>query len=275
VKSAGPSQPVQISGLNGVPKAGDNLMAVAGETEGREIAGKRQQIKREYDRRRAGTPTTLESVYEKIKEGQITDLKMIVKADVAGSVEVLNDTLSSIGNEEIRVNIIHTGIGSINESDVLLAAASHAIIVGFHVTADARARETAQREEVDIRLYSVIYDVQEDIKKAVEGMLAPELVEEWMGTAEVRDVFKVPKYGNICGSYVQQGTILRGTPVRLSRNGVVIYDGTIESLKRFKDDVKEVKAGLECGIGLEGYDEVKVGDQLEAYRVVETARKLT
>jgi translation initiation factor IF-2 len=274
LQEAGPSTPIQVTGITGVPLAGDSFMVAHSETEARSISLRRQQIKREYDIRRIDTPTTLESVYEKIKDGQITDLEIIIKGDVAGSVEALSETLGNIGNEEVRVSIIRSGVGAITESDVLLAAASDAIIVGFHVTAEPRAREMAVREKVDIRTYSVIYEVQEDIKKAIEGLLKPEVVEKWVGTAEVRQTFRVPKAGVISGSYVQQGRFHRGDRIRVSRDGVVIHEGLISSLKRFKDDVKEVTQGLECGIGLEKYDDIKVGDLIEAYDLVETSRKL-
>jgi translation initiation factor IF-2 len=271
---ARPAVPVQVMGITGVPLAGDTFMATADEAEARNISLKRQQIKREFDIRRVATPTTLESVYQKIKDGQITDLKIIIKGDVAGSVEALSDTLGAIGNEEVRVNVIRAGVGAITESDVLLAAASDAIIVGFHVTADTRAREMANREKVDIRTYFIIYEVQEDITKAIEGMLKPEVMERWVGTAEVRQTFRIPKAGVISGTYVQQGRIHRGDRIHLSRDGVVIYEGTISSLRRFKDDVREVAAGLECGIGLDRFDDVKTGDMIEAYELVETSRKL-
>lgn len=271
---AGPSMTVQVTGISGVPLAGDSFMVTDNESEARVISLKRQQIKREYDIRRVGTPTTLESVYEKIKDGQITDLEIIIKGDVAGSVEALSDTLSAIGNDEVRVSIIRSGVGAITESDVLLAAASDAIIIGFHVTADLRAREMALREKVDIRTYLVIYEVQEDITKAIEGLLKPEVVEKWVGTAEVRQTFKVPKIGVISGSYVQQGRFHRGDRIRLSRDGIVIYEGTISSLRRFKEDVKEVTTGLECGIGLEKFNDIKDGDLIEAYDLVEISRKL-
>lgn len=274
MKEAGPSTPVMVTGMSGVPLAGDSFIETHDESEARSIAMKRQQIKREYDIRRIGTPTTLESIYEKIKDGQVTDLKIIVKGDVAGSAEALTETLSSIGNEEVRVNIIRSGVGAITESDVLLAAASDAIVVGFHVTADPRARETANREKVDIRTYAVIYEVQEDITKAIEGLLKPEMVERWKGTAEVRQPFKIPKIGMICGSYVQQGKFSRGDKIRVSRDGVVIHESVISSLKRFKEDIKDVTAGLECGIGIEKFDDVREGDHIEAYEMVETSRTL-
>lgn len=272
---AGPSAPAQVMGISGgVPLAGETIIVTADESDAREISLKRQQIKREHELRRVDTPTTLESVYAKIKDGQITDLKIIVKGDVAGSVEALTETLGSIGNEEVRVNIIRSGVGAITESDVLLAAASDAIVVGFHVTAETRAREMANREKVDIRTYSIIYEVKEDITKAIEGLLKPEMVEKWMGTAEVRQTFRVPKAGTISGSYIQSGRIHRGDLIRVSRDGVVIHEGRISSLKRFKDDVREVTTGLECGIGLEKFEDVKAGDLIEAYDVVATERKL-
>lgn len=274
LESAGPSMPVMVMGISGVPLAGDSFIAVADESEARNIAMKRQQIKREYDMRRVGTPTTLESIYEKIKDGQVTDLKIVIKGDVAGSVEALSETLSGIGNEEVRVNIIRSGVGAITESDVLLAAASDAIVVGFHVTAAPRARETANREKVDIRTYSVIYEVKEDITKAIEGLLKPELIEKWKGYAEVRKPFKIPKVGMICGSYVLQGTISRNDKIRISRDGVVIHEGVIASLKRFKDDAKEVAAGFECGIGVDSFDDIREGDHIETYEMIETSRTL-
>jgi len=273
MKEAGPSMPVQMTGLSSVPRAGEGFMVTAEESEARIISIKRQQIKREYEIRRSA-PTTLESVYAKIKDGQIADLKIIIKGDVAGSVEALADTLSGIGNDEVRVNIIHTGVGAITESDVLLAVASDAIIVGFHVTADPRARETALREKVDIRTYSIIYEVKDDITKAVEGMLRPEMVEKWVGSAEVRQTFRIPKIGVISGCLVQQGHIRRGDRVRISRNGVVVHEGNISSLKRFKDDARDVAAGLECGIGIENFDDVKPGDMIETHELVATERKL-
>jgi len=272
---AGPSTPVQVMGISGgVPLAGETLIVTADESDAREISLKRQQIKREHELRRVDTPTTLESVYAKIKDGQITDLKIIVKGDVAGSVEALTETLGAIGNEEVRVNIIRSGVGAITESDVLLAAASDAIVVGFHVTAETRAREMANREKVDLRTYSIIYEVKEDITKAIEGLLKPEMVEKWMGTAEVRQTFRVPKAGTISGSYIQSGRIHRGDLIRVSRDGVVIHEGKISSLKRFKEDVREVTTGLECGIGLEKFEDVKAGDLIEAYDVIATERKL-
>jgi translation initiation factor IF-2 len=273
IDKAGPSFPVQVTGLSGVPQAGDPFMVTADETEARNISLKRHQIKQEFDIRRSA-PMTLESAYQKIKDGQISDLNIIIKGDVAGSVEALSDILSNIGNEEVRCQIIHSGVGAINDSDVLMAAASNAIIVGFHVTADTRARETAIREKVEIRTYSVIYEVKEDITGALEGMLKPEMQEEWTGTAEVREVFRIPKIGLICGSYVQQGTIQRGGNVRISRSGIVIHEGTISSLKRFKDDTKEVSSGLECGIGIENFNDIKVGDMIETYKMIATERKL-
>jgi translation initiation factor IF-2 len=273
IRNAGPSVPAQVTGLSGVPFAGDPFLVTIDEAEARIISLKRHQIKREYEIRRTA-PTTLESIYQKIKDGQISDLNIIIKGDVAGSVEALSDILGNIGNEEVRCNIIHSGVGAINESDVLMAAASDAFIVGFHVTADPRARETANREKVDIRTYSVIYEVKEDITKAVEGLLKPEMVEKWVGIAEVRQTFRIPRIGLICGSYVRQGQIRRGDIVRISRDGVIVHEGAISSLKRFKEDVKEVTSGLECGIGVEGFNDIKVGDMIEAHEIIATERKL-
>lgn len=273
ITEAGPSTPVQITGLSGVPRAGEAFTAAGDEAEARSIALKRQQIKREFDIRRSA-PTTLESVYEKIKDGQVSDLKIIIKADVAGSAEALSETLTSIGNEEVRVNIIHSGVGAINESDVLLAVPSDAIIVGFHVTADPRARERAIKEKIDIRTYRVIYEAKENITRALEGLLKPDMVEKWVGNVEVRQPFKVPKVGTICGSFVQQGRIKRGDRIRVSRNGIIIHEGTISSLKRFKDDAREVAAGFECGVGVENFNDVKAGDLIEAFELIEVERKL-
>jgi translation initiation factor IF-2 len=275
LKKIGPATPAQITGLDGVPQAGDTFLAVKDDQEAREITAKRSQIKREYDARRPQGGVTLEKVFSQIKEGQIQELRLIIKGDVDGSVEVLSDTLGKIETDEVKTHIIRRGVGAITESDVLLAAASDAIIIGFQVTPDPRARELAQTEKVDIRRYDIIYEAEEDVKRALEGMLAPELSERFAGLAEVRDTFKVPKIGVIAGCYVKEGKISRNDRVRLARDGKTIYTGTISSLKRFKEDAKEVKEGFECGIGLENYNDIKVGDLIEAVEVVETARTLS
>lgn len=274
LKEAGPSTPVQVTGLRGVPQAGDSFLVVRDAQEAREITAKRSQIKRIYESRRPMGLVTLEKVFDRIREGQIKELRLIIKGDVDGSVEVLSDTLGKIQTDEVKTNIIRQGVGGVTESDVLLAAASEAIIIGFHVAPDLRARETARREKVDIRQYNIIYEAEDDIKKALEGMLSPVISEKFVGQAEVRETFRVPKLGLIAGCYVKQGRIQRNSKVRLLRDGTVIYEGNVGSLRRFKDDAKEVKEGFECGIGIENFNDIKVGDLIEAFELVETARKL-
>jgi translation initiation factor IF-2 len=273
IKEAGPSTPVQILGISGIPQAGDTFIVTKDEAEARQISAKRMRLKREQDLRQIKR-VSLAEVYEQIEEGRTKELNLILKGDVDGSVEALSDTLGKISTSEVRVKVIHQGVGSINESDVLLAAASDAIIVGFHVRPDLRARELASKEDVDIRLYQVIYEIESDIRKALEGLLEPEVTETISGTVEVKNVFKVSNVGQVAGCLVQEGSIKRGDKVRVLRDGVVIYQGMISSLKRFKDDVKEVSSGMECGIKIEDYNDVKVDDLLEAYQVKELARKL-
>ncbi len=273
--SIGPSTPAQITGLNGVPQAGDSFITVQNDQEAKEISTHRSQIKREQESRRRVGAVSLDRVFERIKEGQIKELRLIIKGDVDGSVEVLSDTLGKIATDEVKTNIIHRGVGAITESDVLLASASDAIIIGFSVTIDSRARDIAKQEKVDIRQYDIIYEAESDVKKALEGLLSPELNEQFVGLAEVRNIFKVPKIGVVAGCYVKEGRISRKDRVRLIRDGVVIYTGTMSSLKRFKDDAREVKEGFECGIGLENFNDVKVGDNIEAIEIVETARTLS
>ena len=273
VQEAPPSTPVQVLGSGGVPQAGDSFVATVSEQEAREVAARRMRIKREQDFRHLKS-LTLEEVYQQVKSGEMKELRVIVKGDVDGSVEALGDLLSKIGTSEVKVTVIHKGVGAINENDVLLAAASQAIIVGFHVRPDLRARELAGKEKVDIRLYTVIYEAQEEIKKALEGLLAPEIKEKITGTVEVRQVFKISKIGTVAGCYVQSGAVRRTDRVRLVRDGVVVYDGKIEALKRFKDDAREVAAGFECGIKIENFNDVKVGDTLECYELTSVARKL-
>jgi len=275
LESIGPSTPAQITGLSGVPQAGDSFLVVQDDHEAREITIRRDQIKREYDSRRRQGAVTLEKIFDQIQEGQIKEVRLIIKGDVDGSVEVLSDTLGKIATDEVKTNIIHQSVGAITESDVLLAAASEAIIIGFQVSPDSRARELAARENVDIRSYDIIYEAENDVKKALEGLLAPELSERFVGLAEVRELFKVPKIGVIAGSYIKEGRISRKDKVRLMRDGKKIYTGYISSLRRFKEDAKVVKEGFECGIGIENYNDLKVGDIIEAVEVVETARTLS
>lgn len=274
LKEVGPATPVQITGLNGVPQAGESFYAVASDQEAKEIALKRNQVKREQETRRTHGHVTLDRVFDRIKEGTIRELNLIIKADVDGSVEVLSDTLGKIATDEVRTNIIHAGVGQIIESDVLLAAASDAIIIGFNSTPDARARELAKREDIDIRHYSIIYEAEKEIKDALSGMLSPDVSQEFMGSAEVRETFKVPKVGMIAGCFVKEGRITRKDLVKLMRDGKIVYEGRVASLRRFKDDAREVKEGFECGIGIENFNDIKVGDMIEAFAVVETARTL-
>jgi translation initiation factor IF-2 len=272
--SIGPSTSAQITGLNGVPQAGDSFIVVQNDQEAKEISLKRDQIKREQDVRRTFGRTTLDKVFDRIKEGQIKEIRLIIKADVDGSAEVLADTLGKISTEEVRTNIIHRGVGAITESDVLLAAASDAIIIGFQVSPDSRAREVAKTEKVDIRLYNIIYEAERDIKQALSGLLSPELTEKFGGVAEVRNLFRVPKVGVVAGSYVREGRISRRDRIRIVRDGKVVHTGVLKSLKRFKDDAREVLESFECGIGIEDFNDLKVGDLIEAFEVVETARTL-
>jgi translation initiation factor IF-2 len=273
LEMATPSMPVQILGFDGVPQAGDGFGVVPSDREARDISLRRQQLKREQDFRLIRS-VTLDDISKKIQDGQIKELKVVVKGDVDGSVGALADSLMKITHAEVRVHVIHHAVGAITESDVLLAAASSAVIIGFHVRPNLNARRLAESENVDIRLYNIIYDAIEDIKKALEGLLSPEKNEEITATIEVRDVFKVPKIGAVAGCYVQDGKITRGNKVRLVRDGIVVFEGGISSLKRFKDDVREVEQGFECGIGLENFNDVKVGDTIEAFKIVETQRKL-
>lgn len=269
----GPGAPAQITGLNGVPQAGDSFIGCRNDQEAKEISLKRAQIKREQDARRVSV-VTLDKIFDQIKEGQIRELRLIIKGDVDGSVEVLSDTLGKIITEEVKTNIIHRGVGAITESDILLASASGAIIIGFSIAIDSRARELAKQEKVDVRIYDIIYEAENDVRKALEGLLSPDISEKFTGLAEVRDTFKVPKIGTIAGCYIKEGYFKRNSKVKLVREGKVIFTGIMSSLKRFKDDVKEVKEGFECGIGLENYNDIKVGDSIEAIEMIETARTL-
>lgn len=273
IEIAKPSTPVQVQGFDGIPQAGDSLIVTQSEREAREIGLRRQQLKREQDFRLIRS-VTLDELSQKIKDGHIKELKVIVKGDVDGSVGALADSLMKIVHEEVRVNVIHRAVGTISESDVLLATASSAVIIGFHVRPNLNARKLAEQENVDIRLYNIIYDAINDMTKALEGLLAPEKKEEITATIEVRDIFKVPKIGTIAGCFVQEGKITRGNKVRLIRDGIDLFTGGISSLKRFKDDVREVETGFECGIGLDGFNDIKVGDTIEAFKIVETKRRL-
>jgi translation initiation factor IF-2 len=274
LESAGPAQPVQLLGFDGIPQAGDQFIAMVTDRQAREISLKRQQLKREQDFRQIRF-VTLDDISEQIQAGKkIQELSIIVKGDVDGSVEALSDALLKLSTEEVKIRVIHKGVGSISETDVLLAAASNAIIVGFQVRPNLNARRLAEKEKVDVRLYNIIYNAINELKDALEGMLAPALSEEITATVEVRDTFKVPKIGTIAGCYVTDGKIVRNNRVRVVRDGISIFEGGIGSLKRFKEDVKEVETGFECGIGLDNFNDIKAGDIIEAYKTVETKRKL-
>jgi len=275
VTEAGPSTPVQILGFEGVPEAGDTFLAMADAAAARDIAQKRQRLEREAQHRRSGRVKTLEDFMAESAQGGGATLRIIIKADQGGPAEALADALAQLSTSEVKVEVVHRGVGAINEGDVLLAKASGAIIIGFHVRPDSNARAAADRERVEIRTYRIIYEAVEEVKAAMEGLLAPEKKEVILGEAEIRQLFKIAKVGTIGGSLVRSGVIPRTGRVRVVRDGVEVYDGTLASLKRFKDDVREVREGFECGIGVENFNDLKVGDLIEAYRVEEVARSLS
>ncbi|WP_096189082.1 translation initiation factor IF-2 [Evansella halocellulosilytica] len=271
VKEAGPSTPVEITGLNSVPQAGDQFMVFKDEKKARSIGEARATKQKEADRRET-SKVSLDDLFEQIQQGDVKEINIIVKADVQGSVEAMKGSLEKIEVEGVKVNIIHTGVGAIAESDIILASASNAIVIGFNVRPDANAKRTAELENVDIRLHRVIYNAIEEVEAAMTGMLDPEYEEKVIGQAEVRQTFKVSKVGTIAGSYVTEGKISRDSTVRLIRDGVVIHEGKIDALKRFKDDVKEVARNYECGITLENFNDIKEGDVFEAYIMEEIKR---
>jgi translation initiation factor IF-2 len=273
--AAPPSTPVQILGFEGVPEAGDTFLAMADAAEARDIAQKRQRLEREAQHRRSGRVKTLEDFMTEAAAGGVATLRIIIKADQGGPAEALADALAQLSTAEVKVEVVHRGVGAITESDVLLARASGAIIIGFHVRPDSNARAAADRERVEIRTYRIIYEAVEEVKAAMEGLLAPEKKEVVLGEAEVRQIFKIAKVGTIAGCFVRSGVIPRTARARVIRNGVEVYDGTLASLKRFKDDVREVREGFECGIGIENFNDVKVGDLIESYRIEEVARSLS
>jgi len=264
IKEATPSMPIEIQGLAGVPGAGEEVLVVADDRKAREIALFRQGRHKEVVLARQQA-AKLENMFQKMDEGSVESLNLLVKADVQGSVEAITESLEMLSNDQVRVKVVHGMVGGINESDVNLALASKAIILGFNVRADATARKLIENEHVDVHYYSVIYDVVDEVKAAMTGMLAPEIKEEVIGLAEVRDVFRAPKIGTIAGCYVTEGSVKRGEHVRILRDNVIIFEGIIDSLRRFKDDVSEVKTGFECGIGVKNYNDIKIGDQLEIF----------
>jgi translation initiation factor IF-2 len=273
VFEASPSTPVLVLGFESAPQAGDNFIIVESERDARDISLKRMQLKREQDHRQI-RHITLDEIASQISFGGFKELPLIVKGDVDGSIEALSDSLMKLSNQEVSVKVIHKGVGAISEGDVLLAAASRAIIVGFHVRPNVNARKLAEVEKVDIRLYNIIYDAINEIRSALEGMLSPVVSEEVVATLEVRETFKVPKAGMIAGCIVQDGKITRGTKLRLFREGIAVYEGEIGSLKRFKDDVREVEKGYECGLSIANFNDIKVGDIIEAFKLNETKKKL-
>ncbi len=272
VRSAGPSTPVEILGLNEVPVAGEAFYQTSNEREARQFSERLQSSVREKMIQNTPQKVTLDDLFHQIHEGEMKDLKLIVKADVQGSVEAVKQSLMKLSNEEVLINIIHGGVGAINESDVMLASASNAIIIGFNVRPESNAKLTADREKIDVRLYRVIYNAIEDIELAMKGMLDPIYEEKVIGHAEIRDPFKVSNVGTIAGSYVTDGKIVRHCEVRLVRDGIVLFEGALASLKRFKDDAKEVATGYECGIMLEKYNDIKTGDVIEAFVMEEIPR---
>ncbi|WP_325893792.1 translation initiation factor IF-2 [Grimontia sp. NTOU-MAR1] len=273
IEEAGPSIPVEILGLSGVPQAGDEATVVRDERKAREVALYRQGKFRDVKLARQ-QKAKLENMFSNMAEGEVSELNIVLKADVQGSVEAIADSLVKLSTDEVKVKIVGSGVGAITETDAVLAAASNAILVGFNVRADASARKTIDTESLDLRYYSVIYALIDEVKQAMSGMLAPEFKQEIMGLAEVRDVFKSPKLGAIAGCMVTEGTIKRNNPIRVLRDNVVIYEGELESLRRFKDDVQEVAKGYECGIGVKNYNDVRVGDQIEVFEIVEVKRTI-
>ena len=267
LKEAGPSTPVEILGLSATPNAGDDFVVVADERKAREIAMHREEKSRST-KLAAQQATKLEDVFSRMETGEAVDLNLVIKTDVQGSLEALRSSLTDLSTDKVKVKVVAGGVGGITESDANLALASNAIIVGFNVRADASARKLIEERGIDLHYYSVIYDVIDEVKKSINGMLAPEYKEQIVGIAEVRDVFRSPKFGAIAGCMVTDGFVKRNLPIRVLRENVVIYEGQLESLRRFKDDVGEVKMGMECGIGVKNYNDVKPGDQIEVFEKV-------
>ena len=273
VKTAGPSSPVEVLGLSGAPAAGDDVMVVESERKAREVAKVREDKIRE-NKLVSQQAARMENLFKQMQEGEVGIVNVFIKADVQGSAEALRDSLNKLSTDEVKVNIVAANVGGISESDVNLAMASQAIMVGFNVRADAAARRAVEENEVDLRYYSVIYELIDDVKKALSGLLPPELREEIVGIAEVRDVFKSSAFGAVAGCLVVDGVVKRGNPIRVLRDNVVIYEGELESLRRFKDMVNEVQSGTECGIAVKNYNDVKPGDQIENFVRTEIQREL-
>ena len=273
VDEAGPATPVSVLGFDGAPNAGDKFNVFEDEKDARAIATKRQQLQRGQGVRTQKT-VTLEELGRRIEVGEFKELNLIIKGDVDGSIEALSDSLQKLTTEKVQVNIIHKAVGQISDSDVLLASASNAIIIGFQVRPSASARKLAEQEEIQIKLYSIIYKAIEEMRDAMEGLLSAKIEEKIVGSAEIRETFKISKVGTIAGCFVTEGKILRSSKVRVIRDGVVVYTGELGSLKRFKDDAKEVAKGFECGLNIERFNDIKVGDVVEAYEEVEVKQTL-
>jgi translation initiation factor IF-2 len=271
IRKAGPARAVEVTGLTDVPEAGDEFNAVSEDRIAREIAESRK-LKLRQEVLARNSSITLEQLFSQIEEGEVHDLNLIIKADVQGSVGALEQSLEKLQNENVKVRIIHSGVGTVTESDILLASASNAVIIGFNVRPSSAVSSMAEQEKVEIRTYRIIYEVIDDIEAAMKGMLDPIYKEVVMGKIEVRETFKVPGAGVVAGAYVTEGKVARNAKVRLVRDGIVIHEGTISSLRRFKDDVREVAAGYECGIGIEKYNDIKEGDLIEAFAMVEIER---
>jgi translation initiation factor IF-2 len=275
VKEAGPSTPVQVLGLSSVPNAGDEFRAAPDDKTARTVAEareERQKLKNQRADARVQRGVKLEDIFAQIQKGEAATLNLIVKADVQGSLEALTESLKKLERDEVKLAFVHRAVGGITENDITLASTTNATIIGFNVRPDRKAREMAEAEDVEIRTYEVIYNILEDIEKAMVGLLAPEYEEVVTGEAEVREIFRVPKVGSIAGCYVRSGVITRGTKVRFLRDGVIIWKGTITSLKRFKEDAREVREGFECGIGLSDFQDLKQGDLIETFEEREIAR---
>jgi translation initiation factor IF-2 len=272
LKKAGPSTPVEIIGLSEVPDAGDIFVVMEDEKDARQIAEKRKD-KQKQEQQKSTLKVSLEDIFSQIQEGKMKELNVIVKADVQGSVEAVKQSLQKLSNEEVKVKTIHGGVGAISESDVMLASASSAIIIGFNVRPQPAASELAEKDDVDIRLYRVIYNAIDDIEAAMKGMLEPEYKEVVLGHAEIRTIFKVSNVGTIAGCMVTDGKVTRNSSVRLVRNGIVVHEGSLASLKRFKDDAKEVNAGYECGLNLDKYNNIEEGDIIESFIIEAVPRK--
>ena len=273
IKTAGPSAPVEILGLSGTPQAGEEFLVVNDEKKARELAEHREDKSRS-SKHAAQRATKLDEVFSQMEAGETASLNLVIKTDVQGSLEALRESLIKLSTDEVQVKVIYGGVGGINEGDANLALASKAILIGFNVRADATARKLIDEKGIDLHYYGIIYDAIDEIKKSINGMLEPEIKEQIVGIAEVRDVFRSPKFGSIAGCMVSEGYVKRNLPIRVLRDNIVIYEGQLESLRRFKEDATEVKAGMECGIGVKNYNDVKKGDQIEVFERVEVNREI-